>query len=75
MFKVIDKYGNIQTVYGLNGTYFLIYGAVEPEDEISWRYIEMSDCKPLLYSIEQEKQVKQEETKTNLKYGTFAMKI
>lgn len=44
MFKVIDKTtGEAFTVYGLNGTYFLIYNA-----ELDyWYYKEMNECKPL----------------------------
>lgn len=43
MFKVIDKTtGEVFTVYGLNGTHFLIYDAVHEW----WFYKEMNECKP-----------------------------
>lgn len=43
MFKVIDKTtGEIFTVYGLNGTHFLVYNA-----ELEWWfYKDMNECRP-----------------------------
>lgn len=44
MFKVIDKTtGEIFTVYGLNGTYFLCYNA-----ELDyWFYKYIEECRPV----------------------------
>lgn len=44
MFKVIDKAtGEIHTVYGMNGTHFLLYNA-----ELEWWfYKDMSECRPV----------------------------
>ncbi len=44
MFKVIDKTtGEIYTVYGLNGTHFLIYDAVYDW----WLYKHIDECRPV----------------------------
>ncbi len=43
MFRVIDKTtGEVFTVYGLNGTHFLIYDAVHDW----WFFKPMEECKP-----------------------------
>lgn len=44
MFKVISKNtGEIHTVYGTNGTHFLMYNA-----ELDWWYYKpMHECKPV----------------------------
>lgn len=45
MFKVIDKTtGEVFTVYGLNGTHFLIYDAVHDW----WFYKDMNECRPYI---------------------------
>lgn len=45
MFKVIDKItGEIHTVYGMNGTHFLIYNS-----ELDWWfYKNMEECRPCI---------------------------
>ena len=50
MFNVIDKNtGEVFTVYGLNGMYFLIYNA-----ELDWWfYKDMSECRPYVPQEEQ----------------------
>ena len=44
MFKVIDKTtGEVFTVYGLNGMYFLVYN-----HELDWWfYKDMNECRPV----------------------------
>lgn len=44
MFKVEDKTtGEIFTVYGLNGTYFLIYDSVHDW----WHFKPVDECRPV----------------------------
>ena len=44
MFKVIDKTtGEIFTVYGTNGTHFVVYDA----EHDWWFYKDMSECRPM----------------------------
>ena len=44
MFKVMDKTtGEVFTVYGLNGTYFLVYNAAFDW----WFYKDMEECRPV----------------------------
>lgn len=43
MFKVVEiATGEIHTVYGMNGTYFLVY-----DDKNHWYYIDMDICRPV----------------------------
>lgn len=45
MFKVEDKTtGEVFTVYGLNGTHFLLYN----EELDWWFYKDMSECRPYI---------------------------
>ena len=50
MFKVMDKNtGEVFTVYGLNGMYFLIYN----EELDWWFYKDMGECRPYVPQEEQ----------------------
>lgn len=45
MFKVVDKTtGEIFTVYGTNGTHFIVYDA----EHDWWFYKDMSECRPCI---------------------------
>ena len=50
MFKVIDKTtGEVFTVYGLNGTHFLIY-----KEELDWWYFKpIDECRPYVQTPEE----------------------
>ena len=48
MFDVLHKpSGKVFTVYEVQGVMFLIYGAVEENDIVCWRCIDMDDCVPI----------------------------
>lgn len=48
MFKVIEiKTGNVCTVYGINGLFFLMYGGIDENGKAKWVWGEMENYFPI----------------------------